>query len=232
MIETVGDVGSGILNDMTESALPELSEDTRQELAEEHLEDILEKHPRTTRQDVLTRVNRLFAEIAQAGDFPRARFKVTVVEDETVNAYSFIGHNLVMTTGFMDFAGSDDDMVCFVMAHEVGHVQLGHTELPFRRAKAAGTIGPAGSLAHGAAEQVLNVSPMNQAQERDADCYSVRLLRKANRPTDGAVRFFNRMDEKDRVAGKSENDDELVGALFGSHPQSARRIDNIRNGCK
>jgi predicted Zn-dependent protease len=232
LIETVGDMGAGLLNDVTDSALPELSEETRQELGKEHLDEVLEKHPRTSQQNAVNRVNRLFAEMAQGGDFPHRRFTVTIVEDETVNAYSFIGHNIVMTTGFLDFAGSDDDMVFFVMAHEVGHVQLGHTELPFRRAKAAGTLGPAGTLAHGAAEQVLRVSPMSQAQERDADCYAVRLLRKASRPVDGAVRFFNRMDEKERKAGTREPDDELVGALFGSHPQSSRRIDNIRDGCK
>jgi putative metalloprotease len=223
-------VGAGLLTHATEASLPELSDETRRDLSRQHREDVLEKHPATTDQNIVGRVTRLYREMLRAGDLDPGRFNLMVTDDDTVNAYSFIGGNLVITTGFMDFAGEDDDMVCFVVAHELGHLQLGHTELPYRRARAAGTLGPAGSVAHGMSEQVMRMSPVSQAQERDADCFAVRLLRASRRSVDGGLRFFTRIDQLDDDRSPADSD-EVIGALFGSHPQIDRRIDNILNGC-
>ncbi len=207
--------------------MPQLSAERCAELGHEQLEKVLAKNPRSLRADLQVLLRRMCSEVFRAASLDESLYTVTLTDDASINACSFIGRNLVVTTGFMDFAGRDEEMICFVIAHEIGHVELGHTEQPYRRGSAASSLGAVGSVAHSLSETVVGESPINQSMEKDADCYAVRTLKSAGRSTDGAVRFFNRLEDTEL-----RNDNEqILGALFGSHPDSSRRIDHIRNGC-
>ena len=223
----MGGTSAEVVAQATDAGLPALSANKCRELGEEQLQDVLAEHPLSTRADLQRLLASLAAEVFRAASVDASRYIVTLTEDKAINAYSFIGNHLVVTTGFMDFAGTDEEMLCFVLAHELGHCELGHTERPYRRAVAADPLGAVGSVAHSLSEAVVGDSPINQSLERDADCYALRTLRTAGRTTDGAVRFFNRIDG----AKRDNHDDQLLGALFGSHPDPQRRIDHIHNGC-
>jgi len=226
LVDAVGSVGERTLNETTDASLPPLDRDTRERLGREQLADILKETPRSTIPSLVKRAQLLFHNTCVAAKMDPHDLTLTVTADDTINAYSFVGGHLVITTGFLTFAGNDDEMVCFVIAHELGHIALGHTDLPYRRALASGGLG---NLVHGVAEQVIGMSPISQAQERDADCFAVRTLRQAGMAPEGGVRFFQRMAERE---GNPRQADPLLGALFGSHPDQQRRIEHLRHGCQ
>jgi hypothetical protein len=225
LVDTLGGLAERTLNDASDSELPPLDKETANRLGRETLDEILAEHPRCNDKAAVLRVRDLFHEMAIAADMKPASLTLTVTEDPDNNAYSFVGRHLVVTTGFLQFAGTDDDMIRFVLAHELGHIALGHTDLPYRRREAAGE---AGAMIHGLGEQLIGMSPISQAQERDADCFAVRALRRTGRSAEGGVRFFKRVDSAE---SRPEDQSPLLGALFGSHPDNQRRIAHIRQGC-
>jgi putative metalloprotease len=227
LIETMGDVGSQVVSDVTDAVAPQLSTKVADELGERHRRELLLERPRCSDTVVTRRVERLCGEVLKAAKVDSAKYVITVVEDDTVNAYSFVGRNVVVTSGFMKFAGRDDDMIRFVLAHEVGHLVLGHTDAPYRRLEAAGSLVPGGAVVAGFSENIFRNSPMSQADETAADCFAADCLRRAGHSIEGARRFFEKIDQK---AG-GEPTDEVIGALFASHPDSSARISNITRGC-
>lgn len=227
LIETVGEIGSEVVSDVTDAVAPRLSNKLADELGERHRRELLRAHPRCRDSSVVRRVERLCGEVLKAAKEDPARYVITTVEDDNVNAYSFVGRNIVVTTGFMKFAARDDDMIRFVLAHELGHVVLGHTDAPYRRLEAAGSLVPGGAVVAGFSENVFRNSPMSQADENAADCFAADCLRRAGHSIDGAKRFFEKIE---RESGAEPTDD-VIGALFASHPDSKGRILNITDGC-
>ena len=126
-------------------------------------------------------------------------------------------------------------MIRFVLAHEVGHIAKGHTDLPFRRQLLTESLAGIGTLASDAIQTILKNSPYNRAQEEEADCFAVRLLHGCNRSTEGGVRFFRKLAAQASNGGtdREKNDDNsIVTELFNSHPDDARRIELLSGGCE
>lgn len=61
-------------------------------------------------------------------------YTLTLLNSPEVNAFAFIGHNVAVTAGFtrvLRDCESPDLVLRFVLAHELGHINLGHTERIF-----------------------------------------------------------------------------------------------------
>lgn len=227
VLDAVGEAGAEVISDVTDAMTPRLPDDLADELGNQHHRQLLRTHPRCKAPATTRRVGRLCEQVLEAAAQDPSKYTVTVVEDEDVNAYSFVGRHVVVTTGFLEFADRDDDMIRFVLAHEVGHVVLGHTDAPFRRLQAAGSLLPGGMIAAGFAENVVRNSPMSRADEHAADCFAADCLRKAGHSIEGAARFFRKID---KLSPRHESDD-VIGALFATHPESDDRITNIEQDC-
>jgi hypothetical protein len=221
---------AGVIDD----SLPDLPKEKATDLGEKHLRDVLREHRVYDNKARTSRVRTLADEVIRAAGRSPRTFTVTFVENEETNAYAFVGNNIVINTGFLDYAGADDDMIVFVLAHEVGHIVEGHVDLPFRRMLLTESLAGLGSIADDAITALLKNSPYNQAQEEDADCYAVRLLRRMNRSTAGGVRFFRkRADEQSQdTTGGRTRDETPIPDLFSSHPDDERRIELITGGCE
>ncbi|MCD5380614.1 M48 family metallopeptidase [Candidatus Gracilibacteria bacterium] len=65
------------------------------------------------------------------------KYNIFVSEDEQINAFAFPGGNILITTALIDSAEYEEE-IFFVLAHEIGHVQLRHNlkalarNLPFK----------------------------------------------------------------------------------------------------
>jgi metalloprotease len=223
LIGALGEAGAGIVSDVTDAVTPPLEDTKARELGRNHLDSILSEHERCRDSQLIARVQRLCADVLRGDEDDLGAYTVTVISDPAVNAYAFVGKNLVVTTGFLEFAGPDDDMIRFVIAHEIGHVVLGHTDEPYRRQEFANALVSGGRLAAGFAQAVFKNSPMNQAQEKAADCFAVRRLRSCALSIEGGIRFFTRIDS-DLDYRPNEG---AIGSLFSSHPNSAERIETI-----
>ncbi len=236
----------GIVDDAV--PLPELTAKERKELGDRHREQVLKEHRPVRDEKVQTRIRKIVDGLLKADGRKTKDFTVNVVQDSVNNAYAFVGGNIIVNEGFLAFAGTDDEMIHYVLGHEIGHVVKGHVDMPFRRQKMAGGL-PGGSMAADAVSAVLANSAYSQGQEEDADCFSVELLRKMRISTAGGVRFFTRLnqqaggkgpddgkdeDEKEEPPADDESADDggrAVRALFGSHPDHDRRIELLTNGC-
>jgi Zn-dependent protease with chaperone function len=236
----------GVVDDAV--PLPELTAKERKELGDRHREQVLKEHRPVRDEKVQTRIRKIVDGLLKADGRKTKDFTVNVVQDSVNNAYAFVGGNIIVNEGFLAFAGTDDEMIHYVLGHEIGHVVKGHVDMPFRRQKMAGGL-PGGSMAADAVSAVLANSAYSQGQEEDADCFSVELLRKMRISTAGGVRFFNRLNQQGGGKGPDDGKDEdakeeppaddesaddggrAVGALFGSHPDHDRRIELLTNGC-
>lgn len=227
VVGAIGDLGNDVVTGISDAIVPELPPDMVKKLGDNQRAKLLAKHPACKNRATVARIKKLCDQMLVAAKVEPRDYTLTVVEDEEINAFSFINGNLAMTTGFIEFAGRDDDMICFVLAHEIGHLVLRHTDLPYQRAVAAGHLVPGGDGVVDVAERVVGNSPMNQAQERDADSFAVRVLRDARRSHEGAIRFFKRFDES--AQEKPGSAATGLGALFSSHPDSRERIEAIEN---
>jgi hypothetical protein len=232
-LPTVLRTATGIVNDAAGAVvpLPELPPAKARELGEEQLAEVCRRHRRARDRDLQRQIRQIAEEVLLAADRRPDEYTVTVVEDPDIQAYAFVGGNVVVNTGFIDFAAGDNEMIRFVMSHEIGHLVLGHVDMPFRRNLMAGEFAPGVPLVGEQINAAIKNSPFNQAEEEEADCFAVDIHRKRRWPIRGGIRFFKKIrDLEDKPEGDAEVQG-VIDSMFSSHPDHERRIDLLNNGC-
>ncbi|MBP1853567.1 M48 family metallopeptidase [Rhizobium halophytocola] len=142
------------------------------------------------------------------------------------NAFALPGGTLVLTDELVELAGDDEEAILGVLAHEIGHVDRQHSLRQVYRSAGtaalimliAGDIGDAGEdlLTGGAALLSLSYS---RGAESDADHVSVELMHKAGHDPRSIARFFQLIEEKLKVKGKS--------SILSTHPGTAERREQV-----
>ena len=134
-------------------------------------------------------------------------WEVTVVQERQVNAFCLPAGKIVVFTGIMPVAKTDDQLAT-VLSHEMAH-----------------------ALAHHASERVarerpgsnpLNALRYDRFQEAEADHIGVFLMAFADYNPDEAVRFWVRMQQ---MAGGGEPPE-----ILSDHPSHETRIRNLGVG--
>lgn len=142
-----------------------------------------------------------------------------------VNAFAVPDGSIRIYSGLMDMM--TDDEVFFVIGHEIGHIADGDRTDKLRMAyaasgarKAAGAEGGAiGALSRselgGIAESLVNAQ-FSQSQERDADDYGLKLMKKYGKNQGAAVTGLRKLATPGRAP-----------SMFDSHPDPDKRADRI-----
>ena len=178
-------------------------------------------------------LERQFSKMARALELPR--IKVNLYDVEMINGLAAPDGRIFITRGFYDQfrrgAVSAEEMAS-VVAHELGHVALGHTRrrmIDFsaqNAARAALTmvigrfipvIGPwiANSLI------ALFAAKLSRADEYEADAYASALLLKAGIGLEGQKSLFRKLDALTQSRAGA------APAWLLSHPKSPERIAAI-----
>jgi len=141
------------------------------------------------------------------------------------NAFALPDGSVILTDELVALADDDDELMG-VLAHEIGHVEHQHSlRRLYHVAGISGMIMLAGGdigssvedlLVHGSLLAALSYS---RDQEREADRYSVALMRRAGRDPLAMGRLFERLQKELGVDG---------GGLLASHPATTERIDALR----
>lgn len=92
-------------------------------------------------------------------------FKITIVSDPRDNAYCLSDGNIFIGVGMSELFKSDDEIAC-VLAHEMGHIVLGHK------------------------------NSSNPKYEMDADAFALRLMKHSGYNPDAAIDFWIRYYER------------------------------------
>jgi putative metalloprotease len=149
-----------------------------------------------------------------------------VKEDKTPNAWVTNGKSVTVTTKLLEILDTDQELFG-VLAHESGHVKLGHYGKTVNRhvglsvaAKVLGNLlgGGLGSAAVGVGAN-LAAAGWSREQEVEADDYAVKLAYKTGEDPVGLYSALVKL---------SDYGGELEPSGFNSHPPDARRLLHIR----
>lgn len=133
------------------------------------------------------------------------------------NAFALPDGTLVLTDELVELAGTDEDAILGVLAHEIGHVDEEHSLRQLYRAAGtaglimlvAGDIGSAGEeiLTNGALLLTLSYS---RTAESEADRISVDLMAKSGNDPAAIGRFFALLQEKFELGDEA--------SMLSTHP--------------
>ncbi len=153
-------------------------------------------------------------------------WQVKIIQnDTTLNAFCAPGGFIYVYTGIIKFLDNEDQFAG-VMAHEIAHADRRHATsnlanmhgINFGMQLLLGK-NSGGRIAQ-IASSLINLK-FSRTHETEADEYSVIYLCNTNYRSDGAAGFFEKMQRTSK--GSS------VPAFLSTHPNSANRIENIKN---
>ena len=176
----------------------------------------------------------LIKDMAKALDLPRIR--VHIYEIEPVNGLAAPDGRIFITRGFYDRYRTGDvsaEELASVIAHELGHVALGHSRrrmidfsgqnaLRTALAMVLGRILPGiGPWLAGMAMRLLSAR-LSRSDEYEADAYAAALLTKAGIGTEAQKTLFHKLEGLTQVRGATP-------AWLLSHPKTTERIKAIED---
>lgn len=153
---------------------------------------------------------------------------IRVYDIPIVNAFAMPGGRIVLTKALIQAAEAPEE-VAGVLAHEVGHVVNRHSEAQLVRATGleilvnVATGGSAGKITSIAG--LAAILSYSRAAEREADAYSLWVMRAAAIDPTGFKRFFERL-RKERPE-TSSGFFKKIGDMLATHPGTEERIAQI-----
>ena len=154
-------------------------------------------------------------------------FKVTVVNDPTVNAFAVPGGQIVLLRGLVERSKTPEELAG-VLAHEIQHVLKRHATRLLLQHASTGLMLVAvsgdltGVMAYGIeSARVLGSLSYSRGLESEADSEGVRMLLAADVDPTGMIDFF----EKLRA---TEGNLPSATRYLTSHPLAADRVDNLK----
>ena len=166
-------------------------------------------------------------------------WEITVLDDNSVNAWALPAGKLAVNKGLLRYAASESELAA-VIAHEIGHAELSHHLQAIRRDNftqamtAAGRDvavsslrGPGGALTSVGIDALR--APMHnlirtgysRESEREADMHILSVFRRTGHDPAGATGFFRTM--LDLVPAGSD----ATTSLFSTHPGTQARIADL-----
>ncbi len=147
-----------------------------------------------------------------------------LADDGRVNAFALPAGKIVVTRGMIRQVENTEELSS-VIAHELGHIQLGHV-----MKKLKGEMGLAvliaiatGGEASGAVSRIIQSlvsSRYSRTLETRADEFSARMLFDAGLDPQEIVRFFQRM-------GGEGRESHVPPEILSTHPEMEKRISHL-----
>ena len=165
--------------------------------------------------------------------------KPLVVIDNSMNAFVTGNNYVYIHTGLLENLDSYEELEG-IIAHEIGHLKLGHVESRKILAKKNSNLINIGIFALLGASLAssgnnLNGSILigtdffykqqfkyNRTQELEADIFSIKALNKLNKSSIGLNNFFKKIEERNKLFPNKNN-------YYASHPNSENRLEIINS---
>src|SRR5580698_2478372 len=171
-----------------------------------------------------------------ASEHPDLRYKVVILNSQSINAFALPSGQLYVTRGLIALA-NDESELASVLAHEMGHVVARHAAIREEQAKQAALVGRVvtdvitdperGALA--LAKSKLALASFSRSQEFEADAIGIGMASRAGYDPYGAVRFLTSMEHNSELKPQQSGDiDPRAPDFLSSHPATPERITNAR----
>ena len=169
--------------------------------------------------------------LVAASEKPDLRYKVTILNAPSVNAFALPNGQLYVTRGLLALA-NDTSELASVLAHEMGHVIARHAairEEQLRQAELVSQVASdvfkdpqVGALA--LAKNKLALATFSRGQELEADGIGVGISSRAGFDPNGAVHFLTSMSRNAELRPASGGVDPRMLDFLASHPATPERI--------
>lgn len=155
-----------------------------------------------------------------------------VIDEPVVNAFAMPGGHIYFYTGLLENKNGtwamNEAQIATIMAHEISHIDLGHTTVLFQYMKKAGLLG---SGAQGLAQAAIYFArhPFSSNQEAESDENGVKMMYWAQYSPKEAVALWMLWGEQQRKPQKGGEDpiSKELENLLRSHPDPRRRACDL-----
>ncbi|MCQ2957577.1 MAG: M48 family metallopeptidase [Candidatus Gastranaerophilales bacterium] len=170
-----------------------------------------------------TKLYKTVDRLARANNLAYMNFRVVFISDyETFNAYSADNNCIAVYSALYDTLADNDDALAFVIAHEMGHLMLGHLQRMNEMNKRTYEIA---RINTGATYRLKRLADLKEfrGMEFAADLEAAKLLLRAGYDLDKAaeaISFMNAMYDSHQAEYRS------------THPLGKKRVENIAQNRK
>ena len=175
------------------------------------------------------RLNNIFDRLVQVcSRRDELEFSLTVVEDDSVNAFALPAGYIFVHTGLLAYVQSDGELAG-VLAHEIAHVDRKHGMSALKRQLGMGLLlqiflKDAGDQVARIGNLAINLTQLGYGREAEyeADRYGVYFMEQAGYPRTEILNFWHRL-----VGESGGGENPAILQLFSTHPPTAERIKRI-----
>ena len=147
-------------------------------------------------------------------------YKISIIDNETVNAFALPGGYLIITKGLINFCETPEELIA-VICHEVGHIEKRHVVSRLIKDLGLEVISLGDDYVVGEISKSILSSGYNRQQEEEADIFSCELMLKLNLEPRVMATLFRRLKEKNEEGMFSQFE------MVASHPNFTSRIKSI-----
>ena len=181
-------------------------------------------------------VNEICTAITSSSDMPDIYngYHVGIVDSKEINAISTPGGHIFVTRGLLKCASSEDELAA-VIAHEVGHIQLGHAVKSIKTSRlneaSLSVLDAAGSIVTGSAYQkglgdaadelmtTLSTTGYSKTQEFEADAKAASLMGDAGYNPEALRTMLEALKEREKTE---------TSGMVKTHPSASSRLFQAR----
>lgn len=179
------------------------------------------------------KLNKMASDLGKASARPKIDYKVKIIDDDQLNAFTLPNGGVYFYTGLLDKLGSDDEIAA-VMAHEISHNTCMHFIRGDAKASKMAWIGLAamaaamlggksgGDLAAFSQYAMVGVmSGYSVAYEKEADSSAVGMMQRTGFNPSALVTVMERFETEEKRRPKYE------AGIYQTHPDSVERAEAI-----
>lgn len=158
--------------------------------------------------------------LKESNEESRYDYRITLVDNDMVNAFALPGGFIILTTGLVDFCDSSEELLA-VICHEIGHIEERHVVTRLIKDVGLDLLTSNDPFVTGEIAKGILSSGYNRRQEEEADLFACNLMLKNEMEPRILAHLFRKLKEEEHSGLYSQFE------IISSHPNLDSRIKSI-----